>query len=140
MVRKENLVSKLESISKYFVHLEKYRSVPFQEIRNDPDRLAAAERFLYLLAQSAIDMAEMLVKLHTLGKPETMSQAFEQLFENGYIEEREARSMIEMVGFRNALSHGYESFNYAVMERVLSEHVDDVAKFARIVREKEGLE
>jgi uncharacterized protein YutE (UPF0331/DUF86 family) len=38
-----------------------------------------------------------------------------------------------MVGFRNALSHAYDKFNYPIMKDVLTKHLDDFSLFSKAV-------
>ena len=45
-----------------------------------------------------------------------------------------AESLTQMVGFRNALSYGYEKFNYPVMLEVLRVKVEDLRNFAGLAK------
>ncbi len=139
MVRRENIISKVEKGTVYLNRLETYRSLNFKEIRQNPEKLAAIERILYLASQTVIDLAEMLVKDKKLGKPETMSQSFDVLFDSMYIDENLKNSMIKMVGFRNILSHGYEYIDYTILEDVLKIHLKELKTFIDIVRTKENI-
>ena len=131
MVRPENISSKIDQLKKNLTYLNKYQQLDFSTILHDSEKLGACERFLYLACQSAIDLAEMICKKESLPKPETMSDAFEQLRIAGLIDQELCQVMVQMVGFRNALSHGYEKFNYQIMEDVLKNRLNSFLKLIK---------
>lgn len=140
MVRQENIRSKISSLRKYLGKLQAYEGLSLDEIMQDDERRAAIERFLYLATQAGIDLAEMLVKLHAFGRPETMTECFHALLDQEYIPEELAGSLIRMVGFRNVLSHGYEFINYSIVRDALNFHVRDLESFVQIIEKTEGYE
>jgi uncharacterized protein YutE (UPF0331/DUF86 family) len=133
MVRPENISSKIEQMRRYRALLTAYSSMDFAALLQDPEKLGACERFLFLLCQCAIDAAEMLCKLKNLSRPETMSESFDRLNQAGIIDNDIAILMTRMVGFRNALSHAYDKFNYTIMKDVLTKHLDDFSLFSKAV-------
>lgn len=130
MVREENLHSKIALLRRYLGKLERYRILPIDRIQADQDLQGATERYLFLAAQCAIDASEMYCKLKQLGKPESMSQIFDLLRESNVIDGDLASSLIRMVGFRNALSHGYEHLDYRIVSEVLQHRLHDLEALA----------
>ena len=129
MVRIENIQSKLTQLVKYLELVERYQAQTFSELLIDPDRLGACERYLFLACQCAIDLAEMTCKIKKLPQPESMAEAFQNMRQAGLIDDILCTQMIQMVGFRNALSHGYEKFNYSVLEEVLKNKIQELWRF-----------
>ena len=134
MVRTENIESKLSSLRSYLDLLERYRSRDIEEIRSDPDLRGATERYLFLATQSAIDAAEMYCKLKDLGKPDSMARAFELLYDSKVIDSSLRDAMVRMVGFRNALSHGYENLDYTIVEGVLVSGLSDLERLIQAIQ------
>jgi len=136
MVRPENLGVKLEQIRHYGKLLAVFRPCDIQTLKRAPERLAACERFAYLICQSAIEAAEMLCKLLDLPRPDTMAESFEQLRIAGVIDDHLCASLVSMVGFRNALSHAYDKFNHVVLEDVINNKLEDFNRFIAAVSAK----
>ena len=139
MVRRENIVSKVSAINKYRTELKRFQAMNFRDISSDTDRMLALERLLYLVAQATIDLAEMLVKLKSFGKPETMSEAFDLLVQAKYINADLGGALVKMVGFRNILSHGYDKIEQSVIESVLYQRLNDIDRFIMLVLAAENL-
>jgi uncharacterized protein YutE (UPF0331/DUF86 family) len=137
MVRLEHLTSKLEQIRRYAKLLEPFCPCDVASLKLDPERLAACERFTYLICQSSIEAAEMLCKLLGLPRPDTMAESFEQLRLEGILDDSLCASLVSMVGFRNALSHAYDKFNHAILQDVLNNRIADFSRFVDAVVAKQ---
>lgn len=135
MVRIENIESKISSLHTYLDKLSRYQSIKIEEIKADQDLTGATERYLFLATQAAIDLAEMTTKLKKLGKCESMSQAFILLKEADIIDEELCERMIRMVGFRNALSHGYEDLDYSIVNKVLQNGLLDIEALVASIKD-----
>jgi uncharacterized protein YutE (UPF0331/DUF86 family) len=133
MVRPENLSTKLEQIRQYGKLLSPFRPCDIQTLKRDPERLAACERFAYLICQSTIEAAEILCRLRELQRPDTMAESFEQLRLAGIIDDRLCASLVSMEGFRNSLSHAYDKFNHAELQDVVNNKLEDFGSFIAAV-------
>jgi len=133
MVRPENLHSKLAALRRYIGLLETLRERSLDQVRADPFLQGALERYLFLAAQSAIDLAELLCALKGLGRVDSMSRGFRILEESGILPHELTTSMQKMVGFRNALVHGYENLDYQVIEDVLTVKLEELKRFGDLV-------
>ena len=68
---------------------------------------AVCRRF-QIAAECCIDLGNHIIAGYGLRRPETNSDFFLILFDSGYIEDKRiAEKMIEMVKFRNLLTHFY---------------------------------
>jgi len=61
--------------------------------------------YLYLLADSSITLAELVIKHKKLRLPQTYHEAIDILGEKGIIEPEFAFSFARIAGFRNFLAH-----------------------------------
>ncbi|MBI5099549.1 MAG: DUF86 domain-containing protein [Nitrospirae bacterium] len=121
--------NKISSIRKYLKILERYRQFSQQEIIEDIDRKGAVERYLYLVVQAAIDLAEAVISYKNLRKPSTMSESFHILQEENIIPPELTDQMIKMTGFRNVIAHDYEKLNYDILYEVLQNRLQNIETF-----------
>jgi uncharacterized protein YutE (UPF0331/DUF86 family) len=92
------------------------------------------EHTLQLAIQAAQDVASHIVSDERLGEPRTNRELFDLLARGGWLSTEEATTLGNMVGFRNLLVHGYGDVDLAVVRDVLENHVDDLLRFAAVVR------
>ncbi|MBI5407068.1 MAG: DUF86 domain-containing protein [Nitrospirae bacterium] len=121
--------NKISSIRKYLKILERYPEYSRKEIEENIDIRGAVERYLYLAAQAAIDLAEAVIAYRDLRKPATMSEAFYILNEEDIISGECADKMVRMVGFRNVIAHDYEKVNYDIVYDILHHRLKDIEEF-----------
>ncbi|KKP79940.1 MAG: hypothetical protein A2271_02740 [Candidatus Moranbacteria bacterium RIFOXYA12_FULL_35_19] len=121
--------NKISAVRKYLKILERYKNIPFPEILADVDKKGALERYLYLAVQATIDLADAIVSYKNFRKPTTMSEFFHILNENGIISDGITGKMVAMTGFRNIMAHDYEKVDYAVLENILRNGLDDIDEF-----------
>src|SRR3990172_2128680 len=121
--------NKISSNRKYLKILKRYKAYSRQEIEENVDVRGAVERYLYLAAQAAIDLAEAVIAYKGFRKPTTMSEAFYILNEEDIVSGELTEKMVRMVGFRNVMAHDYEKVNYDIVYDVLQNRLADVAEF-----------
>jgi uncharacterized protein YutE (UPF0331/DUF86 family) len=136
MVRIENIDMKIEQVRKYARLLKPFYPCDVDQLKMNPERLAACERFIFLACQCTIEVAEMLGKILKLPRPDTMADSFEQLRLAGVIDAKLCASLVAMVSFRNALSHAYDKFNYKILQDVLNNKLGDFDLFIDAVTAK----
>lgn len=117
-------------------HLTFLRSIADQcRERFEADRIyrGALLHYLYLMADSCIVLAELIIKHRKLRPPQSYAEAFDILGENGILEADFAYSFAAIAGFRNFLAHDYEKISGDfVCEHILS-RLDDVDEFLQQV-------
>ena len=121
--------NKISSNRKYLKILKRYKVYSRQEIEENVDIRGAVERYLYLAAQAAIDLAEAVISYKGFRKPTTMSETFYILNEEDIVSGELTEKMVRMVGFRNVMAHDYEKVNYDIVYDVLQNRLADVAEF-----------
>jgi len=125
--------NKISSAKKYLKILEKYQKYSQEEIENDVDRRGAVERYLYLAAQSSIDLADALIAYKNFRKPATLGESFRILEENGVILPELTEKMVKMTGFRNVVAHDYDKINYDIIYDVLQNRLNDIKVFLEVI-------
>lgn len=105
-----------------------------EEMEEDIREERFIEHTLQLAIQAAQDVASHIVSDERLGEPRTNRELFDLLVRAGWITAAEAAPLGNMVGFRNILVHGYGDVDLAVVRDVLENHLDDLLRFASIVR------
>ncbi len=126
--------NKISSIIKYLDQLEEFKKFSKEEIISDAVRLRALERYLYLVTQASIDLAEAIISLKQWRKPVTMSESFSILSEKEVIDSDLSGKMTRMVGFRNVMAHDYDNVNYDVVDGILRLRLVDIEFFVAAVR------
>ena len=76
MTSRDVIENKISSTRKFLGLLDRYQGYSKAKIQEDIDLKGAIERYLYLAAQSAIDLAEALIAFKNLRKPATMAESF----------------------------------------------------------------
>ncbi len=127
--------NKISAVKKYLKILERYGKYSVEEIRDDVDIRGMVERYLYLAAQSTIDLAESIIAYRKFRKPTTMSEAFYILEEEGIIPAELNKKMVGMVGFRNVIAHDYDKIDYDIVYSALREGIKDIERFVDCVRD-----
>jgi uncharacterized protein YutE (UPF0331/DUF86 family) len=97
--------NKISSIKKYLGILARYQKYTQEEIEKNVDLRGAVERYLYLVAQATIDLAEAIIAFKELRKPTTLGETFRILHEKDIIGQALTEKMIQMTGFRNINAH-----------------------------------
>ena len=105
-------------------------------IRQDIRERRFVEHTLQLAIQGALDVASHIVSDERLGEPRTNRELFDLLERRGWVAPDLAKTLRNMVGFRNVLVHGYDTVDLAVVEDVLRSHLDDLLDFVSVIRRR----
>lgn len=133
MTNKFILENKISSIRKYLKILDRYTALPKEKITQNIDTKGAVERYLYLVTQATIDLAEAIIAYKNYRKPTTFAESFTVLAEEDVIDKDLEKKLTKMVGFRNALAHGYEKIDYEIVYDSLQNGAKDIEKFVKTV-------
>lgn len=136
MTNVEIIKRKLSEIKKFFTIVKKYQNYSKEEILSDDTLKGAVERYLYLLCQATIDLAEAILVHFGLRTPFTYGEIFEILQENNIIDKNIALKMKKMTGFRNILTHAYGEININIVLGVLKKDINDFLIFTKAVEQK----
>lgn len=83
--------------------------------------------------EASIDLAMHIVSERKLGVPKASREAFKLLQDAEIIDATLAKTLMNMVGFRNIAVHDYQALELTILEAILEKHVDDFKDFTKIV-------
>ncbi|MBI3583321.1 MAG: DUF86 domain-containing protein [Nitrospinae bacterium] len=127
--------NKVSAVKRYLKILRRYKKYSREDIEGNIDTRGAVERYLYLVSQASIDLAEAVIAYKDFRKPATMSESFYILNEEDIISDRITEKMVRMVGFRNIMAHDYEKVNYDIVYEVLQKRLKDIEEFIKKVED-----
>ncbi|OIQ53039.1 hypothetical protein MOTE_25140 [Moorella thermoacetica] len=93
----------MEKLSECLTKLEPLKTKSFDDFEQDPYLRDIVERNLEVAAQCCIDIANRVISLEDLEKPEDYYSAFITLGQAGILPLKFARSFAGIAGFRNIL-------------------------------------
>lgn len=102
-------------------------------LRSDATAIRAVKYAFVVAIEAAVDAAEHAIASEGLRIPESFSDAFEVLHENGVLDEGLARSMAAAARFRNLLVHGYADVDDDRVLQILRSRPEDLATYRRVV-------
>lgn len=113
-----------------------------EEYRKDPDGFAsnytqqdAAMLNVVRACESAIDLANHVIRVGKLGIPVSSADTFELLKAERVIDASLADQMKKMVGFRNTVVHQYTKIDLSIVQAVIVTELDKLLAFADRVKE-----
>ena len=78
-----------------------------------------------------------IVSERKLGVSKASREGFKLLHEADIINEALAKTLMNMVGFRNIAVHDYQALELDILETILEKHIDDFKQFTKIVLQLE---
>ena len=125
----ERILQKIGRIREYVHFVESLKAECEERFSTDPLYRGALLHNLYLMTDTCISLAEMVIKHKKLRIPQSYQEAFDILGENGVLEPAFAYDFAKIAGFRNFLAHDYEKIDAeAVCKSALSK-LDDVRTY-----------
>ena len=125
------------------IHLAKAASIQRSVARARQECAAAGERFsadltrqdaavlnVLRACETAIDLANALVRERQLGIPQSNRDSFRLLADAAVISRDLAERLQKMVGFRNVAVHRYRDLDVAVLVSVIRNDLEDLLHFA----------
>ena len=83
--------------------------------------------------EASIDLAMHIVSERKLGVPKASREAFKILQDADIIEEGLAKTLVNMVGFRNIAVHDYQALELDILEAILAKHINDFKDFSKVI-------
>jgi uncharacterized protein YutE (UPF0331/DUF86 family) len=134
----ERIYQKMGRITEYLSLIEGIKDDCMTRFEADPVYRGALLYYLYMLADSCISLAEMVIKKKGLRFPQSYQDAFDVLGENGILDPAFSYAFAKIAGFRNFLAHDYEKIeSKLICEDTLSKlgdvriYLDQVRKSLR---------
>ena len=88
--------------------------------------------------EASIDLAMHIVSERKLGVPKASREAFKLLQDASLIDETLAKTLMNMVGFKNIAVHDYQALQLEILQAILEKHINDFTQFTKVVLEIEA--
>jgi len=124
----EVLFRKVERLKGEVLYLETNRKF-LKEIGISVDTKKIVERSVYLCAEIALDIADLVITIKGFPKPVTYSDSIFKLGDYKIIPKDFALKFVYIAGLRNFLAHDYQIDTSADLKRFLQSGLGDIKKF-----------
>lgn len=106
----------------------------------DPVYRGALLHYLYLLSDSCIVLAELVIKHKGLRIPQSYSESFDILGDSQILDSVFAYRFASIAGFRNFLAHDYEKIDQEIICGQIMNSLEDVELYLRQISSAVGLD
>ncbi|HUI42141.1 MAG TPA: DUF86 domain-containing protein [Terriglobia bacterium] len=114
---------------------EEYQADP-GNFASNTTRQDAALLNVVRACETAIDLANHIIRVRKLGIPVSTADTFELLQAAGIIDGRMAERLKKMVGFRNTVVHQYTKVDLAIVEAVIATELNELLAFSDKILEQ----
>ncbi|MEA2012425.1 MAG: DUF86 domain-containing protein [Verrucomicrobiota bacterium] len=125
----EVIFNKIESLRKCLVRIKEKTPADYETLLEDYDLQDIICLNLERAVQNSVDIATSLIAETDSPAPDTMRNAFEILAKSQYTSRKTAVKMQNAVGFRNIAVHTYQDIDWAIVYKIITEHLDDFKLF-----------
>lgn len=130
----ERIHQKIGRVGEYLALLKGMQADCEGRIETDPIFRGALLHYLYLVSDTCIALAEMVIRLRGLRTPQSYYECFETLGAAGILDGAFATEFAKIAGFRNFLAHDYESADAKRICRVALERLPEIEEYIRQIR------
>jgi len=129
-----NLEIKIEKIEKYLDILEDFKVDCKKRFLEDVVFEGAMLHYLYLVSDSCISLAEMVIKYKSFRTTQSYFDSIIILGEKKVLPREFAYDFAKIASFRNFLAHDYEDIDYVdICENTLKK-LDDVKTYLKYIK------
>ena len=127
----ENKIKNIESLHEL---LEEIGKDCRKKFLTDKIYQGALLHYLYLIADSCISLAEMVIKYKNLPAADSYYASIDTLGEYGIIPADFAYDFAKIASFRNFLAHHYEKVDYVVVCEKSLNKLDDIKSYLEFIK------
>ncbi len=127
----ERINQKIGRIREHLSLIKSIKDDCLSRFISDPIYRGALLHYLYLMADSCISLAELVIKHKNLRIPQSYHDAIDILGENKVLEPTFAYKFAKVAGFRNFLAHDYEKVEAEFICNEIMPMLDDVQSFTK---------
>ena len=136
MVDQNAIASRLSALNRYCERLAGFRQLSREEFLADEDVYQLAERYLHLVCESMLDIAQHVISDVGFRQPEDYKDTMEVLREEAILDDKLAARLKEWMGFRNVLVHLYLRIDHNRSYDAIQESLEDPRSFAERMAER----
>ncbi len=127
-------IQRLDRLDQYVADLQPAQSATIDVFRGDKMLRRYTERMLHLAIETCIQVAIALSTREGYRRPEDYRDLFAILGEQGVLSPDVAKSMIDLVEFRNVLVYEHEAIDETMVYGIAKRRVPDFALFSVALR------
>lgn len=131
----ERIIQKIGRINEYLTIIENIKADCQNKFNSDPVYKGALIHYLYLVADTSIVLAEILIKQKNLRIPQSYSESFEILGDAGILESDFAQTFARIAGFRNFLAHDYDSIDSSIICNQILDSMSDIQTYIQQIKQ-----
>lgn len=105
---KERIDQKIGRIREYLTIIEPLKQDCLKKFETDPIYRGALLHYLYIMADTCVSLAVLVIRQRRLRPPQSYHEAFDILGDAGILTAEFAHEFSKIAGFRNFLAHDYE--------------------------------
>ncbi|HOM09449.1 MAG TPA: DUF86 domain-containing protein [Spirochaetota bacterium] len=135
----ERIIQKIGKIHEYLTIIYTIKDDCINKIYTDPIYKGALLHYLYLLSDSCISLAELVIKYKKLRVPQTYHEAIDILGENNILNPDFAYSFAKIAGFRNYLAHDYDQLDTAIICNEILKRTKDIEEYLVQIKNSLGI-
>ena len=127
------MLTKLDSLHRCLTRIESKTPASLDVLQEDLDIQDIITLNLTRAVQICVDIASHVIADFDTPPPTSMAESFDRLCHLKVISDDAAVRMKKAVGFRNVSVHEYQSIDWLIVYRIITEHLGDFKDFARQV-------
>ncbi len=127
------MLTKLDYLQRCLSRIESKTPASVEVLAGDRDIQDIITLNLTRAVQSCVNIATHIIADFDTPPPSTMAESFDRLQHLQVITGETSVRMKKAVGFRNVSVHEYQSIDWLIVYKIISEHLSDFKDFARQV-------
>lgn len=126
--------SKIVKIEELYLLLKEIGKDCKEKFLTDKIYQGALLHYLYLISDSCIVLAEMMIKYKNIPRSESYYQSIDLLGEYGIIPANFAYDFAKIASFRNFLAHDYEKVDYKIVCEDTLAKLDEIKTYLEYIK------
>ena len=127
------VLGKIAAIERAVARAREEHATAGKDFPHDFTRQDAALLNILRACETAIDLANVLIRERALGVPQSSRDSFKLLADAGIITPASSERLQRMIGFRNIAVRQYQTLQLAIVEAVLRSDLDDLLAFCKTI-------
>jgi uncharacterized protein YutE (UPF0331/DUF86 family) len=127
------ILGKVAGIERSVARAREEFSAAGEDFARDYTRQDAAILNILRACESAIDLANILIRERGLGIPQSSRDSFKLLADAELISPELSAGLQRMIGFRNIAVHQYQAIELAIVAAILERDLDDLLTLCRSI-------
>jgi uncharacterized protein YutE (UPF0331/DUF86 family) len=125
---------KIAKINNYLKILDNLKSDCKNRFLEDEIYQGALLHYLYLVSDSSISLAQMVLKYNKINIAQSYYEAIDMLGEEDIIPREFAYNFAKIASLRNFLAHDYEDIDYLIICEDILKKLDEIKKYISYIK------